>query len=126
MERKMKTEELLKWAADSLDKIGSLKAGIEVCDDAIEKLGGQPEIIIRGDYGDISLDDGDIGLNRKIKADIAKYIETKIAERRVTMADKLEDVLDAINEALTDEPEKYPYPMKPKAFGAVSPDDVDL
>lgn len=122
----MKKDELLKRATDSLDKIGSLKAGIEVCDDAIEKLGGQPEIIIRGDYGDISLDEGDTGLNRKTQADIAKYIETKIAERRVTMADKLEDVLDAIDEVLTDEPEKYPYTMKPKAFGPVSLDDMDL
>lgn len=122
----MKTEELLKWAADSLDKIGSLKAGIEVCDDAIEKLGGQPEIIIRGDYGDISLDDGDIGLNRKTQANIAEYIVTKVAERRNVMADKLEGVLDAINEVLTDVPVEYAYSMKPKAFGAVSPDDVDL
>lgn len=126
MERKMEKNELLKRAADSLDRVKALKTGIELCDNAIETLGEQPEIIINGDYGRVILNAVEIGLDRKIKADIAKYIETKIAERRNVMADKLEDVLDAIDEVLTDEPVEYPYPMKPKAFGVVSPDDVDL
>lgn len=126
MERKMEKNELLKRAADSLDRVKALKTGIELCDNAIETLGEQPEIIINGDYGRVVLNAVEIGLDRKIKADIAKVITDKIIDRRDVIAVTLEDVLDAIDEVLTDEPVEYPYPMKPKAFGAMSADDDEL
>lgn len=88
-------------------------------------LGEHPKIIIDSIDEDISLDDDEIGLDRRTQADIARVITDKITARRDTMAETLEEALGAIESVFIGEPAEYPYPPMPKTFGAVSADDVE-
>lgn len=122
----MKTDELLKRTDVSLGNINRLMNGITSCNEVVKALGEQPVITIEGNYGYFSLNDIEIGLDRRAQADIAKVITAKITARRDVMAEILEEALGAIESVFIGEPAEYPCPPVPKAFGPVSPDDVDL
>lgn len=120
----MVKNELMKRAEATLERVNRLKEGIDLCENVTKILAEQPGIIISGDYGSISLNDDEIGLSQEAMADCTKYISDKILVRRDMMAGTLNKVLQAIEEALPPEPDKCFCPAKPKAYGALSPDDV--
>lgn len=124
----MKNDELLKRTDVALGNINRLMNGITSCDIAIKTLSEQPEIVIRGKFGEVSLDDVEVGLQQKTKAYLARLISHKINAQQDTLASTLEKVLNTIEEIFPKDPEEpadYPYPPMPKAFGAVSADDVE-
>lgn len=121
----MVKNELMKRAEVTLGRVNHLKDGIDLCETATKILAEQPAITISGNYGSIALNDDEIGFSQETMAECAKYITEKILVRRDMMAEALSEVLEAIEEVLPPEPDKRPRPVKPKTFGAVSPDDVD-
>lgn len=124
MECKMEKEELMAQIDRAVGVLNRYRSGISLCDEAINCLAKNPVIVITGDYGDISLSDGEMGLGRKARADIAAQIQAVIVERRAVLQEEAESLLEKI---FSQEPQgKCPYPPLPKAFGAVSADDVDL
>lgn len=117
----MEKIELMAQIDRAVGVLNRYRSGIGLCEEAIKRLGENPDIIINGVYGDISLSDDEMGLGRKARADIAAQIQAVIVERKAVLQEEAESLLEKIFPH-----EKYPYPSLKTAFGAVSPDDVDL
>ncbi len=118
----MEKIELMAQIDRAVGVLNRYRSGIVLCEEAIKRLDKNPDIVIHGDYGEgISLGDDEMGLGRKARADIAAQIQAVIVERREVLQEEAEGLLEKIFPQ-----EKYPYPPLKTAFGAVSPDDVDL
>lgn len=121
----MVKKELMKRAEATLGRVNRLNDGIDLCETATKILAEQPAITVSSNYGSIALNDEEIGFSQETMAECVKCISEKILVRQDMMAEALIEVLEAIEEVLPPEPDKRPRPVKPKTFGAVSPDDVD-
>lgn len=122
----MVKNELMKRAETTLGRVNRLKEGIDLCENATNILAEQPGIIISGDYGTISINDDEIGLSQEAMADCTKYITEKILVRRDMMAEALIEVLQAIEEALPQEPVNCKKSVPQRYYGPISPDKVDF